>query len=571
MAENPFAKFAQPAENPFAKFAAPAEVPVEAPVDNEIYDRLNAAIQGGDNQAELAIRQELDAKGMPQAKAGSVEGLAGVIGTIGSSIIAEPIAGVAGLVQSVNPFAEEGAGARAVEGVRKALTLKPKSESTQKMLQGLNESLVGDAGRGFEAAENWLGDTTMDITGSPALAAAAKSVPTAFTELLGLGAGKRAVKGITRNGKPKRVEIPEKVSQKEIDKALVESAPDVEPLKDASREVYKEIDEAGVKLKPKVSEALASKLKQVGKKERIGKGITPKTDASFKAIIDDLETGQPIALTELEDLRKIASKAASSMEAADARTGMLLIDEIDDFMDKIGDAGIVTKKGSNVADSYKSARSLWGRAKRAELISEAMERAPRHGSGFENGIRTQLRQIINNKKRAKYFSKDELKAMSDVVEGTSEQNILKLVGRLGFSEGQATNILGGGLGMAAGAGVGGAHGAAVVGSIGQIARGRAQKATVKNARLADALVRAGSDGKEVVKAYLQSTPKSKRSMRELSDILTDPNYDIDRLLKSSSKMAREAAEVAKGRRAFAIGESAGVLAPGASIPSEEKQ
>ena len=47
------------------------------------------------------------------------------VASIASGIVAEPIAGLAGVAQSLNPFAEQGAGAQAVEGVRSALTFQP--------------------------------------------------------------------------------------------------------------------------------------------------------------------------------------------------------------------------------------------------------------------------------------------------------------------------------------------------------------------------------------------------------------------------------------------------------------
>ena len=58
------------------------------------------------------------------------EGFAGAsvlepLATIGSSIIAEPLAGIAGIAQAINPFADPGAVARAVECTREVLTCQP--------------------------------------------------------------------------------------------------------------------------------------------------------------------------------------------------------------------------------------------------------------------------------------------------------------------------------------------------------------------------------------------------------------------------------------------------------------
>jgi len=113
--------------------------------------------------------------------------------TIASGAIAEPIAGVAGIAQSLNPFADEGAGAEAVKATQEALTYQPRTEAGQESLQATGEALkpVGDF---FQDIESGLGDYAYNLTGSPAFAAAATTAPTAFLELLGAGVGRRAVK-----------------------------------------------------------------------------------------------------------------------------------------------------------------------------------------------------------------------------------------------------------------------------------------------------------------------------------------------------------------------------------------
>lgn len=107
------------------------------------------------------------------------------IATIATAVAAEPIAGIAGIAQSLNPFAEDGAGADAVQSTRDALTFRPRIKEAQEGQQALGETLqpVGEA---FSKAETTLGETTLDYTGSEALAAAAHTLPTAILEVLGV-------------------------------------------------------------------------------------------------------------------------------------------------------------------------------------------------------------------------------------------------------------------------------------------------------------------------------------------------------------------------------------------------
>ena len=163
---------------------------------------------------------------------------------------------------------------------------------------------------------------------------------------------------------------------------------------------------------------------------------------------------------------------------------------------------------------------------------EAFKKAGDQATGFENGIRVQFRQILGNKRKSRGFTKEELGAMREVVRGTSLQNTAKMIGRFGFSEGQASNMLMGSLGVAGGAAIGGPAGAVAVPLVGQVSRGLAQKLTRKGAEGADLIVRAGSNGLEVVKAYMKTTGPKERSAQELTELLLRPDISLEALKKS---------------------------------------
>ena len=149
-----------------------------------------------------------------------------------------------------------------------------------------------------------------------------------------------------------------------------------------------------------------------------------------------------------------------------------------------------------------------------------------------------------------------------MVKGDFAQNMAKLVGRFGFSEGRATNVLSAMSGVGAGGIVAGGAGAFVVPAVGTVSRQIAQKLTRNNAKFADSMVRAGNNGNAIAKAYLTAVPKAKRSVKDLSDLLTDPNVDLSDLDMIANKTAQDALDIAKGRRAInlAVSASSGALA-----------
>ncbi|MCP5015632.1 MAG: hypothetical protein GY938_10205 [Ketobacter sp.] len=503
-------------------------------------DQLEA--QGGENDIPNTVTDIISASDTPQRR--STDTIASVIepaATLITGAIAEPIAGIAGIAQAVNPLAEEGAGARAVEATREALTYQPRTEPGREGLEAVGEAIEPVA-EVFKGAETFLGDKTFSLTGSPALAAAAATIPTAIAEALGIAAGKGAVTAAQASKKLSH--------QAKITKSLTEAVPSVDQLKTTARAVYNEIDNLGVSLQPKAYNGLVNKLNIVAKRQGIDPDITPKATKALQRF--EARLGDSPTLSEVDTMRKVAQNAAKSIEPAEAALGATLVGTIDDFLDNIRPTALKgTETAVDIGKRYKVARTLWGRARRSELLGEAFGKARLQASGFENGIRTQFRQILNNKKQRKFFQKDELAAMRRVVQGSKKENLARLIGKLGFSEGSATQLIGGSLGVAGGAVVGGPVGAVAVPLIGQVSKKLAQRMTARNAEFADQVIRSGRSARLITKAYLKNTTKANRSAQELSELLMKPDIDFSTL--PADILAQKAAQIAIQNRAALAG------------------
>lgn len=101
-----------------------------------------------------------------------------------TGIAAEPISGLAGIAGTILP-GDEGQGARWVQQTQDTLTYKPQTEYGKQYMNNVGEKLQ-PIGEIIEGASKKLGDKAYSATGSPALAAAAYSAPTALLEGLGL-------------------------------------------------------------------------------------------------------------------------------------------------------------------------------------------------------------------------------------------------------------------------------------------------------------------------------------------------------------------------------------------------
>lgn len=463
-------------------------------------------------------------------------------GTILSGAIAEPAAGIAGLATGALTQ-DPAAAASVVEGVRDRLTLEPETPEAQRNIAALGEA-IAPAAEAFGAAEDFLGETTLEATGSPALAAAAKTIPTALLEVAGAGLA----------SKVSRVK-----SGKALDDAIREAAPSAEQLRQAGGAVFDEISELGVTIEPKQFTEL---LKRADKAARDAGG-RPRTTPQVFGVIDEFaevaESGRPIDLDEIDQMRRVAQNAADTIDRSQKVPALAIIDEIDTFLDDAGDKFLTKPEGVSVGEEYRRARQLWGRARKSEAIDELFVAAQDTASGFENGLRIEARKLLKNKKRSKFFSAKEKEALKQISQGTKASNLAKLVGRLGLTEGQAVNIVNPAIGGGAAFALFGTPGAIAVPAIGQVSKGLAQRLTKNNARLADQVVRAGSNAELITKAYLNNVPKGQRSALELSELLMRNEVDLGTV---KSAFAKDAADVARQRRALMEGAAAGgILSP----------
>jgi hypothetical protein len=114
------------------------------------------------------------------------------VGSIGSSVIAEPVTGLGGLATLAVTGGDSAKATEAIEAIREELTYTPETAGSQAAMQAIGETLAPIA-EGLETVSSASGDTIYEWTGSPVLAAAAYSLPTAALELAGFK-GFRGVK-----------------------------------------------------------------------------------------------------------------------------------------------------------------------------------------------------------------------------------------------------------------------------------------------------------------------------------------------------------------------------------------
>ena len=520
-----------------------------------VLERLEQAKANGDEAAELSALENLDRISGIRAQAAEIDKddltlgkVAGALNpvanpeamaTVLSSAVAEPVAGWAGILS--------GGDADAVAETREALTYQPRTEYGQAGLQSVGRA-IAPVGKAFEAAGNLMGTGAEEMArwagvepGSDEAGiayAAGATMPAALAEIAGAGIANKALPKGAVSPVARRAAGDAKAAMqgRVATKAIKAAAPGTDDLRARASALYKEIDDIGGVIPRVQTQRLAANLSGSLKREGYNPKIHPKLGGVLDEV-DNLAQGNA-SLQDIDTLRKVAANAAASIDPSEARLGSMVIDRIDDFIDSVD---LKSTGGARAGQLYGEARSLWSRARKGELIAEAMEKAKNQASGFENGLRTQFRALLNNKRKMRGFNAEEKAAIAQIVRGGPTENIMKQLGKFGFTADQSSSMLLSSLGIAGGATIGGGAGAVAVPAVGTVARRAAERLTRNNAGMADALVRAGPNARKIALAYIKETPKKQRSVQELTGLFLKNNADVSTAAKMADPLTRDAA------------------------------
>lgn len=522
------------------------------------FDITTAKPVGSTNTGSFDIATATPEQADQEASLGeNLLGGAEVLGTVVSSAIAEPVAGLSGLVSAA--FGGVDAGVDTVNIVKDALTFEPRSKQGREQLKSVGE-FVAPVGEKLGQVESFLGNSVLEATGSPALAAIAHSLPTAALEAFG-------VKGL-KGSKFKGTKLSSNVGE-----AIQQASPDFNRIKSLKTSAYNELDNLGVKIKADTYDKFVDDLSVKLNKRGVDPVLTPKSQQALNRMID--EKGTPKTLAEMDVIRKRAKAAANDIDKTEANLGSQIINDIDSGLDNLS---------TEIGGKFKEARGLAQRGFKAQDMEDLIENASLQASGFENGLRIGARQLLKNKKRIKGYSVDEKAALRDLVEGDFASNTAKKLSRLGFGKGAATNHLGasssigagGILGSVFGGPVGTALGVITPPVIGRIAANTVERLTLNKIKFASDLTRAGKNAKAVTRAYLKHTPVKNRNVDDLTTLLLHNDLDLTSI-KSLPKSADGTAKLIADSKFFAEeikrrakqGASVGLITT-PSIPEQEQ-
>lgn len=270
-------------------------------------------------------------------------------------------------------------------------------------------------------------------------------------------------------------------------RAANKAVPTVDELKAQAGALYDKADASGVVFPKAEVKATANDIASAALSEGLDPALHPRATAALKRLMEAGDTGATIK--DVQTLRRIIAGAGKDpMNPDEARITQMMLAKFDDM---------VAAKSPELAD----ARGLYHQAKKGERIEQAIELAGSRagqfsGSGFENALRTEFRNIERQiiRGQIKGLSQEEIDAITKVARGGPIENIARYVGKLAPT-GVVSFMGGGGVPFMIGNAVGGpAAGAAAAGTTmgaGLVGRALAGRMTSANAQVAAALARNG--------------------------------------------------------------------------------
>lgn len=203
----------------------------------------------------------------------------------------------------------------------------------------------------------------------------------------------------------------------------VSRQPTVEALRDVKNRAYQAVTNAGVVVDEDATAGLYNASKRIARLRE----YNPDVDTYTKASLDLLErqADKRLTVNQLDRIRQSLwdrYKQSGYSEQA-----------IRDMIDQV-DLTIQRLPGDN--EFIKAARLANSRYRKAEVISEAFDKAERSaaaagtGGNVVNRYKQVVNNILNDKKQTRYFDDSEVMAMRNFVDFTPSEQALRIIGKL---------------------------------------------------------------------------------------------------------------------------------------------
>lgn len=332
---------------------------------------------------------------------------------------------------------------------------------------------VDDMARAAQAAPGaFLGAEAAGAVGSGLGGAAAQEIApqSALAEILGqVVGGGAAAGGMLAANKPTR-------------------APTIDALKARQKAAYNTVDASPAQLTPEATQALQGRVQGRASADGMDPFLAPKASR----VADKIGGLETPSISEVEKARRLVGRdVAGAIDPTERALGVGMKDEITDYLSNLQPSQVTGGDPADAIAALGEGRQMTQRIKKSQDINnriyKAENRAASSGTGGNevNAIRQNIRQILDDPRKRRGYSKEEIAAMESIVRGTPTQNALRMIGRFSPSAGALPAMAG----VTAGAALGPLG--AVPSAMGYLAKGGAEKLTRGAVGSLDEMIRSG--------------------------------------------------------------------------------
>ena len=281
--------------------------------------------------------------------------------------------------------------------------------------------------------------------------------------------------------------------------AILRGAPTEDQLREAAEAAYAKAEQAGVIIDPEGVRRITRDI--IGDLTEIG--ATPALQPRAFEALKELQKAEarPITLKGIDILRRIVSNGpGASQDRTEKMIAGKMVNRIDDYLASIKPGDVIAGDAKVGAQALSDARAFWRQMRKGEILSEAEELAKRRaqstygGGNLNNATRQEVRKILDSKKLSRGFSASEKAALEKVVRGTPVQNAMRVAGKYSASgpiSTVASGMVGSSLGGILGGPLGATIGAGALPALGSVVKSAADKGTLRQLALAEAIIRSG--------------------------------------------------------------------------------
>lgn len=211
------------------------------------------------------------------------------------------------------------------------------------------------------------------------------------------------------------------------------AAPTAGEIKSISRMAYKHPDVSAIEIDPKSTAKAADDITAYLNRD----GFRPIGAPGTYNILQELKS--PVGATaKIEDVTSVKSAlsklaATPGAEGAAAKTA---ISRIDKYLSGLAQPDLLAGDATKATKILKMAAGDWRSGSSLQTVNEAVEKAQRQaarshsGTNIDNATRQKFSSILDNPKKAKFFTTEEQAQMQKIVDGTFVGNMSRKVAKL---------------------------------------------------------------------------------------------------------------------------------------------